>query len=108
MDEYEEHPSQKPEVLLERIIRASSCEGNTVLDPFAGTFTTAAVAKALGRNSVSIEAQNEYLKIGLRRVLEMKEYLGEKLEPVKKNTKIKNRNSVKHEDKTGGFLSVST
>lgn len=108
MDEYEEHPSQKPEVLLERIIRASSCEGDTVLDPFAGTFTTAAVAKALGRNSVSIEVQDEYLKIGLRRVLEMKEHLGEKLEPVKKNTKIKNRYGIKYEDKTGGFLSVST
>lgn len=108
MDEYEEHPSQKPEVLLERIIRASSCEGDTVLDPFAGTFTTAAVAKALGRNSVSIEAQDEYLKIGLRRVFEMKEHLGEKLEPVKKNTKIKNGRSQKYEDKAGGLFSVST
>lgn len=68
MDEYEEHPSQKPEALLTRIIKASSNEGDLVLDPFAGTFTTAKVAKDLGRKSISIEAQEEYLKIGLRRL----------------------------------------
>ncbi len=55
-----------------------------MLDPFSGTFTTAAVAKALGRKSISIESQDEYLKIGLRRVLEMNEHQGEKLEAVKK------------------------
>lgn len=108
MDEYEEHPSQKPEALLERIIRASSCKGDTVLDPFAGTFTTASVAKALGRNSVSIEAQDEYLKIGLRRVLGMKEHYGEKLEAIKKNTKIKNGRGAKHADKTGELFNVDS
>ena len=45
MEEYENHPSQKPEILLERIIAVSSNVGNTVLDPFSGTFTTCAVAK---------------------------------------------------------------
>jgi site-specific DNA-methyltransferase (adenine-specific) len=108
MDEYEEHPSQKPEALLERIIRASSNEGDTVLDPFSGTFTTAAVAKALGRKSISIESQEEYLKIGLRRVLGMSEHLGEKIEAVKKNTKIKNGRGVKYEDKTGDLFSVNS
>ena len=49
MPEYEEHPSQKPEILLERIIKASSNVGDTVLDPFGGTFTTCAVAQRLGR-----------------------------------------------------------
>jgi site-specific DNA-methyltransferase (adenine-specific) len=68
MAEYENHPSQKPESLLERIILASSNEGDLILDPFAGTFTTAAVGKRLGRRSISIESQEEYLKIGLRRV----------------------------------------
>lgn len=106
MDEYEEHPSQKPEALMERIIRASSCEGDVVLDPFAGAFSTAAVAKVLGRNSISIETQDEYLKIGLRRVLEMKEHSGEKLEAVKKNTKIRNGRGVKHVDKTGDLFSA--
>lgn len=91
MSEYEKHPSQKPEALLERIIRASSNKGDVVLDPFGGTFTTAAVAKILDRKSISIEMQEEYLKIGLRRVLSMNEYLGEKLEPLVKNTKTKNK-----------------
>lgn len=108
MDEYEEHPSQKPEALLDRIIRASSNEGDIVLDPFAGTFTTAVVAKNLGRKSISIEEQDEYLKIGLRRVLGMNEHLGEKLEAVKKNTKVKNGHGVKYEDKIGGLFSVSS
>lgn len=108
MDEYEQHPSQKPEALLERIIRASSHVGDTVLDPFAGTFTTAAVAKRLGRTSISIELQEEYLKIGLRRVLQQQEHLGEKLEAVKKNTKIKNMKGTKYEEKTGDLFSVNS
>jgi site-specific DNA-methyltransferase (adenine-specific) len=51
MAEYENHPTQKPITLLERIIKASSNEGDTILDPFSGTFTTSFVAKSLGRNS---------------------------------------------------------
>ncbi|ACF14942.1 Site-specific DNA-methyltransferase (adenine-specific) [Chloroherpeton thalassium ATCC 35110] len=108
MDEYEDHPSQKPMVLLERIVRASSNAGDIVLDPFAGTFTAAAVAKAFGRKSVSIESQEKYLKIGLRRILDMTEYQGEKLDAVKKNTKIKNRRGVKYEETTGELFSVSS
>ena len=99
MDEYEEHPSQKPKALLERIIRTSSNEGDTVLDPFSGTFTTASVAKSLRRKSISIESQDEYLKIGLRRVLGLNDHKGEKLTGVKKNTKIKNGCRVKNQDK---------
>ena len=106
MDEYEDHPSQKPKALLERIILASSNEGDTVFDPFSGTFTTATVAKSLERNSISIESQYTYLKIGLRRVLDMTEYQGEKLEAVKKNTKIKNFQGVKREEKKGNLFDV--
>ncbi|MFM6221854.1 MAG: adenine-specific DNA-methyltransferase, partial [Dolichospermum sp.] len=95
MEEYENHPSQKPESLLERIILASSHEGSLILDPFAGTFTTAAVAKRLGRQSISIESQAEYLKIGLRRVLGMQEYQGEKLLSPDKSYNIKNKNGKK-------------
>ncbi|OQY45943.1 MAG: adenine-specific DNA-methyltransferase [Candidatus Parabeggiatoa sp. nov. 2] len=108
MDEYEEHPSQKPEALLDRIIRASSNKGDTVLDPFSGTFTTAAVAKALGRKTISIESQEEYLKIGLRRVLEFDEYQSERLERPKKNTKIKNARGVKREELTGDLFSANS
>lgn len=79
MDEYENHPTQKPITLLDRIIKASSNEGDTVLDPFSGTFTTGFVAKQLNRKSISIEIQEEYLKIGLRRLQIRDEYKGEML-----------------------------
>lgn len=68
MIEYEEHPTQKPVALLERIIKASSNPGDLVLDPFAGTFTTCFVAKELGRRSIGIEIEEPYAKIGLRRL----------------------------------------
>jgi len=68
MPEYEEHPTQKPTLLLERIIKASSNEGDVVLDIFSGTFTTSFVAKQLKRKSIGIELQEKYLQIGLRRL----------------------------------------
>ena len=67
MHEYENHPTQKPESLLNRIILASSNPGGLVLDPFSGAFTTSAVAKRLGRRSIGIEWEKDYIKIGLRR-----------------------------------------
>lgn len=79
MDEYESHPTQKPISLLERIIKASSNEQDLILDPFSGTFTTCAVAKGLNRNCIGIEIQDEYVKIGLRRLQLAKDYKGEKL-----------------------------
>lgn len=66
MDEYENHPTQKPEALLKRIILASSNPGDIVLDPFAGSFTTGAVAIASGRKFIGIEINSEYIKMGLR------------------------------------------
>jgi adenine-specific DNA-methyltransferase len=68
MEEYENHPSQKPESLLDRIIRASSNVGDVVLDPFSGSFSTCAVAQKLGRKSIGIDANDAYIKIGLRRL----------------------------------------
>lgn len=68
MKEYVEHPTQKPEALLERIIKASSNPGDTVLDPFAGTFTTCAVAQRLGRKSIGIELNKDYVDIGVKRL----------------------------------------
>lgn len=67
MPEYENHPTQKPEALLERIIRASSNAGDVVLDPFAGSFTTAAVAVKLKRRVIGIDINEAYYKIGIRR-----------------------------------------
>lgn len=79
MEEYENHPTQKPIALLERIVKASSNVGDVVMDPFSGTFTTSYVAKNLNRKTIGIELQEEYVKIGLRRVLLETEYNGETL-----------------------------
>ena len=79
MDEYENHPTQKPVALLERIIRASSNPGDIILDPFSGTFTTSFVAKKLNRKSIGIEIEEEYVKIGLRRLNIQMHYNGEEL-----------------------------
>ena len=69
MPEYQQHPSQKPEALLERILLASSHPGDTVLDPFAGSFTTAVVAQRLGRASIGIEREPAYVEAGRRRLM---------------------------------------
>jgi len=85
MAEYENHPTQKPIALLERIIKASSNKGDLVVDPFGGTFTTAFVAKELGRNAISCDIEPEYIKIGLRRLDLATEYNGIKLQPLQKS-----------------------
>jgi len=59
------NPAQKPEALLERIIFASSKPGDKILDPFAGTGTTLAVAKRLGRSSIGYEIDE-----GMKQVIE--------------------------------------
>ena len=79
MEEYENHPTQKPEALLERIIKASSNIGDIVLDPFSGSFTTSAVANKLGRNAIGIDLNPEYFEIGIRRTGIAKEYKGKAL-----------------------------
>lgn len=94
MDEYENHPTQKPIALLERIIKASSNEGDLILDPFSGTFTTSYVANSLGRKSIGIDISEEYFKIGLRRVLRKTEYNGESLTREPKSYERKN---IQHE-----------
>ena len=52
------YPTQKPEALLERIISASSNEGDVVLDPFCGCGTTVAAAQVLGRQWIGIDVTN--------------------------------------------------
>lgn len=83
MNEYENHPTQKPEALLERIIKASSNPGDVVLDPFSGSFTTSAVAVRLGRVGVGIDMNEEYYEIGLRRTGITMTRNGKSLEKVK-------------------------
>jgi site-specific DNA-methyltransferase (adenine-specific) len=66
--EYQDFKTQKPEPLLERIIKASSNEAEMVLDLFAGSFTCATVAKQLKRKSISIEREPKYCNLGIKRM----------------------------------------
>ena len=61
------HPTQKPLRLLYRIILASTQQGDTILDPFAGSCTTGIAANLLGRNFIGIDQSQEYLDYGIRR-----------------------------------------
>ena len=60
MPENTAHPTQKPEKLIAKLILASSNANDTVLDPFAGSGTTAVTAKKLGRNFIGIEKNSTY------------------------------------------------
>ncbi len=62
------HPCQIPVKLLEIFIKASSNEGDLVLDPFGGSFSTAVACKKHSRNSLSIEIDKNYCAIGKRRL----------------------------------------
>lgn len=67
------YPTQKPEGILRRIIQASSREGDTVLDFFAGSGTTAAVAASLGRNFIVIDQNPEALAVMRKRFADLGE-----------------------------------
>lgn len=62
------HPTQKPEYLLERIILASTKEGQVILDPFCGSGTTGVEAIQYGRKFIGIEKEKEYLQITQKRL----------------------------------------
>ena len=57
------YPTQKPEALLERVIRASSNPGDVVLDPFCGCGTAIAVAQRLGRQLIGIDVQHMAIEL---------------------------------------------
>ncbi len=65
------HPCQMPESLLKRIISVSSNSGDSVLDPFSGSGTTAVAAKELGRNYTAIDISEEYVENARRRLKEL-------------------------------------
>lgn len=106
MPEYENHPTQKPEALLERIIKASSNIGDMVLDPFAGTFTTCAVAQKLARVTIGIEMQLDYVKLGLRRLGITNQFNGEELLPLDKNYVRNNKNGVCNRNQQGRLFNA--
>jgi site-specific DNA-methyltransferase (adenine-specific) len=68
MPENTDHPTQKPEKLLAKLILASSNEGDSILDPFAGSGTTAVIAKKLGRHFTVVEADEDYCLLALKRL----------------------------------------
>lgn len=99
MKEYENHPTQKPEELLERVIKASSNTGDIIFDPFAGSFTTGAVARRLGRQNISIDMNEDYYKIGLRRLEITSNYKGEELQKdLKRKTKNTSKKSIQNDN----------
>lgn len=63
-----DHPAPFPETLAYRLVRMFSFVADTVLDPFAGTFTTSIAAVKCGRNSIANELDREYFEFGLERL----------------------------------------
>ena len=61
------HPTQKPLRLLYRIILASTNEGDTILDPFAGSSTTGIAANLLNRNFIGIEQDSNFIELSKQR-----------------------------------------
>ena len=69
------HPTQKPLLLLDRIISASSKPDATVFDPFAGSGTTAVAALSRGRRFVGCEIESEYVLLATKRVNELLKFV---------------------------------
>ena len=67
------HPTQKPLRLLYRILLSSTREGETILDPFAGSCTTGIAANLLGRKFVGIDQSREFLDYAIKRKHEIED-----------------------------------
>lgn len=61
--EREDHPTQKPMELIDRMVKASCPEGGTVLDPFAGSGTTVEVCEAINRECIAFEINSGYCEL---------------------------------------------
>lgn len=68
MPENTDHPTQKPEKLIAKLILASSEEGDFIFDPFVGSGTTCVAAEKLGRRFSGIEAEQEYCAMTIKRL----------------------------------------
>ena len=66
----QDHPTQKPEGIIERMILASSNDGDVVLDPFSGSGTTLRVCQQLGRNAIGFELNPDYVTLTKERLSE--------------------------------------
>ena len=63
-----QHPTQKPESLLCELVRLFTDPGDLILDPFAGSGTTAVAAKRLGRRCILIEREEKYCEVAAKRL----------------------------------------
>lgn len=68
MPENTDHPTQKSEKLVAKLMLASTNPGDLVLDPFLGSGTTSVVAKKLGRHFIGIELEEEYALLSQKRL----------------------------------------
>jgi site-specific DNA-methyltransferase (adenine-specific) len=73
MPENTDHPTQKPEKLIAKLVLASSHMGDMVFDPFLGSGTTAVVARKLGRQFLGVEIDQEYCCWAMKRLSRAKE-----------------------------------
>ncbi len=73
MTENTDHPTQKPEKLIAKLVLASSRKGDFVFDPFVGSGTTAVVAEKLDRRWCGVDIDTEYLCWALKRIATAKE-----------------------------------
>lgn len=78
-----DYPTQKPEKLLERIIKISSMKGDLILDVFAGSGTTVAVAEKLGRRWIGIDCGKLAVYTMQKRLLNLKSEIGNKGKRIK-------------------------
>lgn len=68
MPENTDHPTQKPEKLVAKLVLASSRAGDLVLDPFLGSGTTSVVSRKLGRHFIGIEREEDYCLLAEKRL----------------------------------------
>jgi site-specific DNA-methyltransferase (adenine-specific) len=110
MPENTDHPTQKPEKLLAKLILASSKDGDMIFDPFLGSGTTAVVANKLDRKFLGIEQEEKYGCLALKRLEMARKYqeiqgysdgvfwerntLSEQKKAQKKSTVIKENNGL--------------
>ncbi len=69
------HPTQKPLVLREKLVRLFTDNGETILDPFAGSGTTGVAALRLGRKFVGYERDPKYHAIAAKRLAGTREQI---------------------------------
>lgn len=81
LPEYNSYPTQKPEALLDRIIKASSNEGDLVADFFCGSGTTGAVAEKLGRRWIMADLGRFAIHTSRKRLIEVQRSLHDQHEP---------------------------